>query len=101
MTFGKQIKIMKILIKTYKCVCGYHQDFEPKDSFLCPSCKIHYLTIEKDEHKKAKVEIITIAEIDSNIKKMEKKHSKKELIKLKDEMESKRKEKIKAIKLLE
>lgn len=60
-------------IKTYKCDCGYKQDFEPtadnmtkyfnQDNAKCPSCGLHDLTLETDKAKMMKIKVMIDSEI--------------------------------------
>ena len=87
---------MQTIIKTWACICGYHQDFQSK-ILLCPSCKKDNLFLETDLTKKAAVNILNIKDIDVEISNIEESKVKSIDIsteKKKDEFKEKRQKEI-------
>ena len=82
-----------INIKTWGCVCGYHQGYEPV-ILLCPSCKQHNLVIETEPDKQVITTTIDEADILNEIIKIKKRQEEGMSYEEDDDVSTKEKEEI-------
>lgn len=80
-----------IRIKTWGCICGYHQDFEPT-ILLCPSCKKNDLFVETDPDKQVITTTIDEAGIKEEIEKMKERKESGTTYKEDEDISTKKKE---------